>query len=184
MNRREFNKAVSFAGLALVTGGSIALTGCNAVTDLENWIPVALTSVAAITKLLGAVVPGPVTAAIALITSGLSALLTALKNYKAGTGVLSDVANAINDVENAFANFFSSLSVPTALLNTIEGLANILISTLEGFANSIIPSTQRRPQFKLAGNTMTVNPVKRSIAKYRSDWNAECATLGHPEAEI
>ena len=185
MNRRQFvghlSKSAAVLALASTT---IPLTGCNAVTDLENWIPVALTSVSAIVKLLGNVIPAPVATTIALIQAGFSALLTAIKNYQAGSGVLADITNAITAVESAFASFFTTLNVPTGLLNTIEGLAQIILSTIQAFANQINPASITRAALTVGGQQVPVSPVKRSVKKYRSDWNAACVQYGHPEAEI
>lgn len=181
MNRRTFAGTLSKALLAFVAfSSSVGMTGCNAVTDLENWIPVALSAVSAIVKLLGPVVPAPVAAIIVLIQAGFSALLTALKNYQAGTGVLADIANAYNDVVSAFASFFSSLNIPAALLSTIEGLGDILISTLEAFAAKIGVSTAAvSTKF-----TRSVPALYRSSSKFRSDWNAYAVSKGVPQAEI
>jgi hypothetical protein len=163
--------------------GSMALTGCSAVTDLENWIPVALTAVSAIVKLLGPVVPAPVAVAITLIQAGFSALLTAIQNYKAGTGVLSDIANAIAAVESAFQGFFASLSIPSGLLATIEGLASIIISTIQAFGNEITP-TSVTASLTVGGAHLAVTPVKRDLRKFKADWNAECLKDGAPSARI
>ena len=189
LTRRKFAEVISIglmARLAFTTfalGTSAMLGGCNAVTDLENWIPVALTSVAAIVKLLGPLVPAPVSAIIVLIQAGFSALLTALQNYKAGTGVLSDITNAITAVESAFSSFFQALSVPQGLLNIIEGLAGILLSTISAFANEINPSSTK-VSASLMGSQIAYTPKKRSVSAFKKDWNAECVAGGHPEARI
>jgi hypothetical protein len=182
LTRRKF---IGYVGMAAAVGTSLFTAGCNAITDLKNWIPVALTSVAAIVKLLGPLVPAPVQATIVLIEDGFSALLTAIQNYQAGTSVLSDVTNAISAVETAFASFFQSLSVPSTLLNLIEGLAGIILSTISAFAAQISPASAiTKPQAMLGGRQVTYTPVKRSIGKYRSDWDAMCVQAGHPEARI
>jgi hypothetical protein len=184
LTRRDFNRSILTGSLALATvGTSIELEGCNAVSNLENWIPVALTAVSAIVKLLGPVVPAPVAVAITLIQAGFSALLTAIQNYKAGTGVLADIANAIAAVESAFQSFFSSLNIPTALLDTIEGLASIIISTIQAFANEITP-TSVVTSLAIGGTRLAVAPVKRNPKQFKDSWNAECAATHHPEARI
>lgn len=183
MNRRQFVGALSSGAATIALGGvSLGLSGCNPVTDLENWIPVALTAVSQIVKLLGPVVPAPVAAAILLIQAGFSALLTTLQNYKKGTGVLSDIANAISAVESAFQSFFASLNVPSTLVNTIEGLVAIIVSTIQAFANEINPSPT--PVTAVNGKAIPVSPKRRSAKQFTSDWNAQCISSGHPEAEI
>lgn len=178
--RRKFISMVLFA-FAVVSSG-LGFIGCSAVTDLENWIPVALTSLSAIVKLLGPIVPPEVSAIIAIITAGFSALLTALKNYQSGNGVLTDVTNAVAAIESAFQNFFASLGVPSALLNTIEGLASILLSTLQAFANEISPNPTLSAS--VGGRNVSYTPQKRSVSRYKRDWNTECVSMGHPEAQI
>ena len=134
MNRRTFSRNLYLAALGLCVAPALLLTGCSAVTDLENFIPVALTSVSAIVKLLGPVVPPQVAAVIVVIQAGFSALLATLKSYQSGGSPLADVSNAIAAAEASFASFFASLNVSSTLLNTIEGLAGIIISTIQGFA--------------------------------------------------
>lgn len=182
MNRRTFVGHLALAGT--VGTAMIAEVGCSALDDLKDWIPVALTSVAAIVKLLGPIIPAPVQATIVLIQSGFSALLTAIQNYQAGTGILSDVTNAITAVEDAFASFFQQLSIPASLLNLIEGLAGIILSTIAAFANEISPSTVTSTTAKVGAAQISYTPVKRSIRKFRSDWNAMCVANSHPEARI
>jgi hypothetical protein len=183
MNRRSFAGAIAKAVLfSVAVSSGIVIGGCNAVTDLENWIPVALTAVSQIVKLLGPIVPAPVAATIAVIQAGFAALLTAIQNYKAGSGVLADISAAITAVESAFASFFSSLNVPSTLLNVIEGLAAIILSTIQAFANEISPTPA--PMAAVNGKAVPVTPKKRSVSQFKSDWNAECKSAGHPEAEI
>lgn len=182
--RRDFGKSIGIGALAIAAlGSSFMLGGCNAVADLENWIPVALTAVNNIVKLLGPAVPAPVTAAIALINAGFAAVLTAIQNYKSGSGVLADISNAIAAVESAFQSFFSSIGVPSGLLATIEGLAAIVISTIQAFANEISP-TPASAKMTVGGNVYTVAPVKRSRKQFVKDFDAECVKYGHPEASI
>jgi hypothetical protein len=184
LNRRQFATSSIRGLLAFAAISASGLTGCNAITDLENWIPVALTAVSAIVKLLGPIVPAPVAAAIVLIQAGFSAILTAIQNYKAGSGILSDIQNAITAVEAAFASFFQSLSVPSGLLNTIEGLAGIILSTIAAFANQIGPSPAPLPTARVSGNTVSYAPQKRSVSQFKSDWDKMCVQSGHPEARI
>lgn len=183
ISRRNFALGSAKALMAFVAVASIPLGGCSAVTDLENWIPVALTAVSAIVKLLGPVIPAPVAATIVLIQMGFSALLTAIQNYKSGSGVLADIANAIAAVETAFQNFFASLSIPSTLLSTIEGLASIIISTIQAFANEINPASTTT-SMTVGGRQLAVSPVKRSLRKFKEDWNTECLKDGAPSARI
>jgi hypothetical protein len=187
MNRRSFAKSLSTGFfLLLAFGSTVFLGGCNAVSDLENWIPVGLTALAAIVKLLGPLVPPQVAAAIAIVQAAFSAVLTAIKNYKAGTGVLSDIANAIAAVESAFQSFFASLNVPQSLLDIIEGLGEIIISTIQGFANEIGPApVATAVAVSIGGNkTFSVKPAKRSLKQFKHDWNAQCVKFGHPESQL
>jgi hypothetical protein len=183
MNRRNFATSImKWAMVALFVPVTFMAQGCSAVTDLENWIPVALTAVSQIVKLLGPVVPAPVSAAIAVIQAAFAALLTTLQNYKKGTSVLSDISNAIAAVEAAFQSFFSTLGVPSGLLSTIEGLAAIILSTIQAFASEIAPTPPA--MMAINGHAVPVTPKKRSVKTFRADWNAQCVSSGHPEAEL
>jgi hypothetical protein len=181
--RSFFTGAVRYTALFFALGSSMLVTGCSAVTDLENWIPIALASVAMIVKLLGPIVPAPVAVIIAAIQVGFSDLLTAIQNYKAGTGVLSDISNAITDIETSFASFFAALNVPAALLATIEGLAQLIMSTIQWFANKISPASTTTSAV-IMGTKITYAPVKRSPAQYKSAWNTECVAMKHPEVRL
>jgi hypothetical protein len=182
MNRRQFATSLSkWMMVALFGITSIVAGGCNAVSDLEAWIPVALTAVSQIVKLLGPIVPAPVSAAIAIIQAAFAALLTAIQNYKAGSGVLADISNGIAAIESAFNSFFATLNVPSVLINTIEGLAAIIISTIQAFAGEIGPAPAT---FAINGRAVPVTPIKRSVNQFKSDWNAECVKQSVPQAEI
>jgi hypothetical protein len=181
INRRQFAGSLTKGVLAFLVFSSSILTGCNAVSDLETWIPVALTAVSQIVKLLGPVVPAPVAAAIAIIQAAFAALLTAIQSYQKGSGVLADIANGIAAVESAFSTFFAALNVPSVLLDTIEGLAAIIISTIQAFAGEIGPAPAT---FAINGKAVPVTPVKRSAKQFTADWNAECVKQSVPQAEI
>jgi hypothetical protein len=183
MNRRKFATSImKWAMVALFVPVTFMTQGCNAVTDLENWIPVALTAVSQIVKLLGPVVPAPVAAAIAVIQSAFAALLTVLQNYKKGASVLADIQNAIAAVEAAFQSFFATLGVPSGLLATIEGLAQIILSTIAAFANSIGGAPPA--MVAINGKAVPVSPKRRDVKQFKSAWNAQCVASGHPEASI
>lgn len=183
MDRRDFIHKATIGTLSLASIASgFMIGGCNAVTDLENWIPVALTAVSQIVKLLGPLVPAPVSAAIVIIQAAFSALLTAIQNYKKGSGVLADISSAIAAAEAAFQSFFATLSVPSGLLATIEGLAAIILSTIQAFANEINPTPA--PTLAVNGKAVPFSSKKRSLRQFKADWNTECVSTGHPEAEL
>jgi hypothetical protein len=182
LSRRGFAIFALKATMIPIFATTLLMTGCNAVSDLETWIPVALTAVSQIVKLLGPVIPAPVGAAIALIQAAFAALLTTIQNYKKGTSVLSDIANGIVAVESAFSSFFASLSVNSTLLATIEGLAAIIISTIQAFAGEIGPAPPAT--FAINGKAVPVTPIKRSVKQFTADWNAECVKQSVPQAEI
>jgi hypothetical protein len=182
MNRRQFAGSLTKGVLAFLVFSSSILTGCNAVSDLEAWIPVALTAVSQIVKLLGPAVPAPISAAITIIQAAFAALLTAIQNYKAGSGVLADIASAIAAVESAFQSFFATLGVPSVLVSTIEGLAAIIISTIQAFSEEIGPAPPAT--VAINGKAVPVTPKKRSAKQFREAWNAQCTASGHPEAQI
>jgi len=184
MNRRGFAQRM-FGGL-LASFIAVSLGGCSfesVVTQLKNWVPVALSALNGILKILGAVVPPQVTAIITLIQAGFAALLAAIQNYQSGKGVLADIVSAISAIEANFQQFFASLNVPSGLLATIEGLATILLSTISAFAAELSPAPTPA-SVQVGGNRVSYGPVKRSVKTFRSDWNRSCTQSGHPEAEI
>lgn len=181
LSRRKFAQVLAVGMLTLST---LTLTGCNALKDFINWIPVGLSSLAALVKLLDGTISAGTQAIIVLIQAGFSALLTALQNLQSGKGLLADVTADVSEIESNFASFFASLNVPSTLLNLIEGLGDILLSTISGFLNSLGSSTTASATFKLGAKTVSYVPKKRSIKQYRSDWNAAAVAGGHPEAQI
>jgi hypothetical protein len=52
ITRRDFGKYTGTGLLALATGGSLALKGCNVFSDIEAWIPVGKTAFEGIVTLL------------------------------------------------------------------------------------------------------------------------------------
>jgi hypothetical protein len=182
MNRREFSKTVGTGALVLATGGMAVTDGCswgNVIADLKNWIPVALSALSSILKILS--LNNPI---ITLIQAGFAALLAAIQNYQSGTGILSDITNAAADIEQQFANFFASLSVPAPLLVIIEAMANVILSTLEAFVSKIGGTTTLSRTYKLGQLPMTVVPKYRTIRAFKKDWNSAVVTNGHPEFEM
>lgn len=180
--RRFFQK---FGALVATVALAPYLVGCSALTDLKAWIPIALAAVAAIVKLLGPVVPLPVSAIITLIQAGFAALLAAIESYQSGKGVLADITNAIAAIEAHFQSFFAALNVPLALLNLIEGLTSIILSTIQAFANELSPGTTTTgTTARVGGHTIAITPKKRNVAQFRSAFNAECVSGGHPEAQL
>jgi hypothetical protein len=103
---------------------------------------------------------------------------------RAPDGPISDVANAVSDVETSFQNFFASLNIPAALLNTIEALGTVILSTLQGFANLVLGTTTASMVYKLAGRTVAFTPQKRTIRRFKKDYNAAAVAGGHPEIEM
>ena len=184
MKRRAFFSRI---GAILATICMVPyLAGCNAITDLEHWIPVALSAVSSIVKLLGPIVPAPVSAIIVLIQAGFSALLAAIQSYQSGKGVLADITNAIESIEGNFQAFFAQLNVSPSLLALIEGLASLILSTIQAFSNEISPASANRLMAHVGntGRIMTITPVKRSISQFKAVWNAECVKADKPEAQI
>ena len=183
MNRREFSKTVGTGALVLATGGMAVTDGCswgNVIADLKNWIPIALSALSSILKILS--INNPI---ITLIQAGFAALLAAITNYQAGTGVLSDVTNAITDIEQNFQNFFASLNVPQGLLNTIEGIGTIILSTLQAFTNELNPAgTTASATFKVGGRVTSFTPQKRTIQQFKNDYNTAVVAGGHPEISM
>jgi hypothetical protein len=185
LTRRKFATTSAKIFIAIFALGSSAmLGGCSAVSDLEAWIPVALSAVSSIVKLLGPVIPAPVATIITLIQAGFSALLTAIQNYKSGGGLLSDISAAIAAIESSFQQFFASLNVPSGLLSLIEGLAGVILSTIEAFAAEISPSPAPAVAARLSYTTVQVAPVKRSVKTFKRDFNQICKQYGHAESEL
>jgi rhamnogalacturonyl hydrolase YesR len=179
LTRRQFGKTFSFLAITAATLGSMLTTGCNAIDDLKAWIPIALSALSGILKILGTTSP-----TFALIQAAFAAVLAAIQNYQSGTGVLSDIVNAIADVESSFQNFFLSLKVSPTLLETIEALATVIMSTIQAFANQISPSTTTGGSFTVAGHRVTYTAQKRSIKQFEQDWNVICVERSQTGIEL
>ena len=182
----------------LLSASSLALSGCNTISDIENWIPVGEKSFQTIVTLLenaGIINPlagGTLMALIGLITTGFNDLLLAVQEYKSTTpapvGTLAKVQTLFADITSNFQNFLSQLNLSgNPILALIEGLATIILSTISVFVNQL-PATARASLkigvLHMGSMTVSSVPIQRSIRKYKSDWNNTCVEFNYPEAKL
>ena len=175
MNRRQFGKA-SFLGilLAAVVGPISFLTGCVA----SNIAVAIIASFGKILTLLqsAGILTNPTLVAAA--QAALAAFQAAYQAFQNGTGTAEKLAAAAQAALNAVQAFFEATSIGGPIAIVVLALAQIILSTLESF----LPTPP--PTFKLAGKSMAIAPVSRTLMQYKSDWNSQCVALGHKELVI
>jgi hypothetical protein len=175
MNRRQFGKA-SFLGIlfAAVVGPISFLTGCG----ISNIAQAIINSFGKILSFLqsAGILTDPTLVAAA--QAALAAFEAAYNAFQTGTGTLEKLAAAAQAALNAVQAFLDATSIGGPIALVVVALAQIILSTLESF----LPSPP--PAFRIAGKSMTIAPVTRTLAEYKQAWNNECVTLGHKELEI
>lgn len=175
MNRRQFGKS-TFLGVlfASVVGPVAFLTGCSVSS-------IAAAIIASFGKILGllqsvGILTNPTLVAAA--QAALAAFQAAYNAFQTGTGTAEKLAAAAQAALNAVQAFFEATSIGGPIAIVVLALAQIILSTLESF----LPTPP--PTFKLAGKSMAIAPVSRTLAQYKSDWNGQCVSLGHPELRL
>jgi hypothetical protein len=182
--RRDFGKAAGLTALALATSTSpFLLSGCNVITDIENWVPIAQASVNSLEAILttNGINVGPVTAVLNDIQAGLAAVLGAAQQYAATTpapvGALQKIEAAFQAVVANFGKFLTQLNLPGGgLLNLISALVGLVLSTIAGFINRLpTPPAGFTVSFsvKTPGGFLTVVPKSRSRREYKKDFNSQ-----------
>lgn len=197
--RRRFLVVVGAgSGYLLMAGSgilSLLLGGCSVITDIENWVPIALTSLSSIQALLGVLATPLIVAIFTQIKAALSDLLAAAQEYdkapdaSKGTA-LGKMQTALTAITDNFQNMLAQLPGVGAIISLVIGLVQIILTTIAGFvtklpaapAGAVNPTM--RASIKAHNQTVTIPPIYRNKKKFRGDWNSMCALAGHPESQI
>ena len=187
--------AAVIAGRALL-GTAVSLPafflgGCNIIQDIQNWIPIALASLASITALLGPLVSPAIALIIAPIKTGFADLLAATQAYADDTNpadkatTLAKIQTYLNDLVSNFQVLLNSLP-GGAIVSLAIGLVQIILSTIAGFLGQLPPSASLKMAKTLTvkGQTVAITPVVRTRRRYKHDWNTAVTDAGHPELKM
>lgn len=193
--RRNFLKMAGTGAIMVSAGGlSLATSGCNIIQDIQNWIPVGLAALNSIQTLLGPLVSPAVTPFITIIKTGFADLLAATQAYANDTNPadkatsIAKIQTALNDITTNFENLFNTLP-GGAIVSLAFGLAQIVLTTIAGFITQLPPapatsSLKMRTTFTIKGQAVNIVPVKRSVRRFKGDWNSAAVAAGHPELKM
>lgn len=204
LTRRSFATLFGKAAAVLGLGSLVSVTtACpawlsNLYADILKYAPVALAGLSAVLAILtgnGIAISPLVSAALALVKVGLADLQTAVTQYQnapAGqkTGLLGAISEALTVTEANLQQFWNDLTIPDAKLAAlVEGLLGVISTTLAGFATQL-PATvtpvaaQARARRAVLAKLLPATPVKRSVARFRSDFNAILKQAGEGQHAI
>lgn len=200
MNRREFGKLSGIGAFLLATGASILTTGCNALSDLLNWIPVGLQAVTSILNLLngaGISLPPAVLTVVELIQVGLGDLKLAIVEYQSTTpppaGALQKIDTFLAALVSNIGNILSQLpTAPNNVITLVIGLFELLLTTIQGFIASVPVAaslTKTRAvfakPFMVRGQAVSLTPrTNLSRRAFIHSFNALTTAGGHKEANL
>ena len=187
LNRRQFTtRSLSFLA-ALPLLGSVGCSFSSVYADILKYVPVALSAFSSIISILagagdiGSPLAPAIAAVIAQVNKGFADLQTAVNAYDAAPSsqkstVVGEISTALKVVESYLQAFWNSLTLPDPqMASLVEGLLGVITSTLLGFATQLpvptVPSAVTSMRANLT-RTITAAPQKRSIKKFRSDFNA------------
>lgn len=179
-NRRRFMK-LSAAGAALAFLPFMG--GCNAIQDIENWVPIgegAIDSIMAILEANNIAISPVIQLAEAAVNAAITDLLSACRAYLATTpppvGTLQKIQTMLSDVTSSFSNFFAQLNLPqgSSLFSLVTGLVKIVLDTISGFAAQIASPAALRivGSIRASGVSIPITPRRRTRRKFKKDWNS------------
>ena len=199
MRRRSFLSAVvAIAAL----GPTVLLTGCSALTDLLNWIPVGLQAISSILSLLsgaGVVVGPAISTIIGLIQVGLTDLRLAIVEYQSTVpppaGALAKIDTFLADLVSNIGNGLGQLPTGLAsIITLVVGLFELVLSTIEGFLMQIpaaaagaLPKTDAvfKRGMTVNGAAVSIGPRKNLTRRaFIRDYNRLVNAGGQPQAAL
>lgn len=197
LNRRCFFKQLGFVSIFLVSMGPTALlTGCNALTDIANWVSVGLSAFQNIigllegTGVINVAAGGEIASIVGIIDTGFTDLRAAIQQYKSTTpapaGALAKVDAILSLVVTDFQSFMSSLNFnDPSVEKLVTSLAEILLSTLGGFESELPASAAvAQTSFRVGSRELMVKPKHRTRHQFIRDWNHQVSSGGHPELKL
>jgi hypothetical protein len=172
--------AARFGLLSLAAGTELALTGCNFVQDIINWVPVAENAINSILTILtsnGILISPAITAGVSLIETALTDLVAAAKEYESITpapvGAKAKLEAILQVVADQFSSFVSQLGgIAGVVLTTVVDLVKVLISTIGGFINELPASAAMMARLN-SHQQLSAAPVKRTKRAFKKAWNAQ-----------
>jgi hypothetical protein len=168
--RREFagHLVAGAAGLALA-GTSLTLEGCNALDELESWVPIGLAAFDG----LASIIDGPFTAIATTVDALWAAVENAISLYQHSTDPVNTKLDKLIAVLDALAGGLSQalaalpVSIPAGVLAAARAGLALLIATLKSIRNKLEPSPAPTAYAAAAGAT----PAS-SASDFKSKWNA------------
>ena len=188
--RRQFvGHLAKGAAVIAVIGSAGALTSCNVVDDIANWIPIgvaALNSALTILSANGILLPPGVQLIVNATQAALNALSAAAKEYLAITpppvGALAVLQAALKAVVDNFSTFLQGLVGITnsGLFNAIAAIVQLILSTIAGFMNQLPTSAGTKgvlmaASLKAGNVSVPIIPKARSRRAFKKEFNAQLA---------
>jgi hypothetical protein len=159
--------------------------GCNAIADLQAYIPVginALNGVVIVLQAAGIAVP-----ALTPILALFSTLLAAISEYNNAPAtdkvtLKQKLSLVLRDIIDQIGAFFADLNIPGgSLLALITGLISVILSTLAGFATQLPAPVAPARLAMVSRQSVTVTPEIISLKTFKKRWNALALQYQHPE---
>jgi hypothetical protein len=194
LSRREFGKKTSFGLMALATGASVSLTGCNVFDDILAWVPVGIAAINGIVTVLGPLVPPPALAIITLVKAAFADLTAAITQYRNDTNpadkdtLLHKIRTILADIVTNFQSFLDALNLGSNPIEAIViGLASVILSAIEGFLGQLPqPTPVPAPAtVRLGSRTMPITAkFYKNTKDFKSDYNQVAEIFHHPEIDL
>lgn len=195
LTRREFGKKTGLGFMALATGASISLTGCNVFDDILAWVPVGIAAINGIVTVLGPLVPPPAFAIITLVKAALADLTAAITQYRNDTNpadkdtLLHKIRTILADIVTNFQSFLDALNLGTNPIEAIViGLASVILSAIEGFLGQLpqpTPAPAPPAMVRLGSRNMPITAkLYKNTKDFKSAYNQICVVFHHEEIEL
>ena len=180
MNRRKFVGSLTAVAAGAAMAGSVSLSGCSALDDLETYVPIALAAFDGVISLINPVAGSALEIAVKALDVIWTAVSTAIANYQHDTTdpkntLLEKIIAALNSLTPALDQFLSTFlgGLPAGIQNAVEAGINLLIATLTSIAGRLggssahlsakaaaIAAPQNKKQFITAYNAIPGLPRK------------------------
>lgn len=190
VGRRRFGQLFARGMLAISLGVASMGASCGSVfADILTYVGIGLKAFSAVVAMLG-----PAAAAIApiiaLVNAAWANLQAAVNEYNSAPAankstLLGEIRTAIQALEDTLANFLAQLPASGTLETTILDVITLIVSTLAGYAQELPGAAART--IMLHSRTrpaQAVTPVRRSIAEFRKEVNAQLAAGGYAKYQI
>jgi hypothetical protein len=196
LTRREFSKRTGTGLLALATGLSFTLTGCNVFDSIANWIPTGIAAINGIITVLGALVPPQALVIISLVKAALADLAATVNQYRNDTEpthkdtLLHKIRTILADIVQNFQSFLDALNLGSNPIEAVViGLANIILSAIAGFIGQLpAPPAGTVPvatTFHVGGRQMPITPkLYKNNKGFIADYNQVAEIFHHPEIDL